>query len=760
MNGNKAITKRDVDFAKWYTDVVSAARLAKYSNVKGCIIYEPNGTAIWEKITSIMDQKFKETETYSNLVKRINDAIGGNPTAKKAKSNIAFPKWGSDKFLDKILHFDPEEAAARDDPFLRNLYLSSYDQKSEALNNIVRYYNSIDKGFSHSRIGLDVLYALAENYKHDPFAAESSLKSNLDFAFEQFNSGANYQQIIASLIKRKSLSEDLFKRNNEQYNLDNKLSSLVEDVQSNRKTINDAAAEFGQHYQFYKTLNEEESFDYKNNQWYKFIETDEGKSLSDRLKKDIQSGKKTYDEATSEFVKARENYRDWDYEFQIKTNNPDRYADGFTRDFLKTEEGATLLDSLKRDIQSGKKTSREAYKKLERTANDKFHFEDMTTDSGKMFDEYGMRDFVKTEEGATLLDSLKKDIQAGKKTYDEAYHEIYRAVKGKDVLDSLISSTDEVFMDPEKKDAFIESIEKKIKEKKSASQQQERANDTGAIEQQVAANEELIESYKEVEQAQKVADTNKQTSEFDKNNEVVEMQGTAKNIGTSFDEVGNKINAVEDKANSLQKSIHSVFTSASQLELDVMKGKADGKEYMNLFSADGTVSTVEGIGSKVDTDAIVGQMVANLKQNMVMSLHNHAHGTDFFSPADIESYAKLYYGQGTKINGIVANGLVRTIDFSGISQEVAVQISESYARKLKEVTSKVPKIFKQNVDNIELSDEVKNLEVTDPKKYAAIISEVNELMHSALSEAITTNGANPDSILGTFQESELPKLSE
>ena len=49
MNGNKAITKRDVDFAKWYTDVVTAAKLARYSNVKGCIIYEPNGTAIWEK---------------------------------------------------------------------------------------------------------------------------------------------------------------------------------------------------------------------------------------------------------------------------------------------------------------------------------------------------------------------------------------------------------------------------------------------------------------------------------------------------------------------------------------------------------------------------------------------------------------------------------------------------------------------------------------------------------------------------------------
>jgi len=61
MNGNKAITKRNVDFAKWYTDVVMAAKLARYSNVKGCIVYEPNGTAIWERIKEVLDQKFKET---------------------------------------------------------------------------------------------------------------------------------------------------------------------------------------------------------------------------------------------------------------------------------------------------------------------------------------------------------------------------------------------------------------------------------------------------------------------------------------------------------------------------------------------------------------------------------------------------------------------------------------------------------------------------------------------------------------------------
>ena len=57
---NDAITSRDVDFAKWYTDVVRAAKLADYTSVKGCIAIEPNGYAIWEKIQSIMDNKFKE----------------------------------------------------------------------------------------------------------------------------------------------------------------------------------------------------------------------------------------------------------------------------------------------------------------------------------------------------------------------------------------------------------------------------------------------------------------------------------------------------------------------------------------------------------------------------------------------------------------------------------------------------------------------------------------------------------------------------
>lgn len=58
---NKMITSRDVDFAQWYTDVVKAAHLAEYSNVKGFCVIEPNGYAIWERIQSVMDSMFKQT---------------------------------------------------------------------------------------------------------------------------------------------------------------------------------------------------------------------------------------------------------------------------------------------------------------------------------------------------------------------------------------------------------------------------------------------------------------------------------------------------------------------------------------------------------------------------------------------------------------------------------------------------------------------------------------------------------------------------
>lgn len=58
---NAAITRREDDFAQWYTDVCLKAELMDYSSVKGFIVYRPYGYAIWEQIQSYLNCRFKET---------------------------------------------------------------------------------------------------------------------------------------------------------------------------------------------------------------------------------------------------------------------------------------------------------------------------------------------------------------------------------------------------------------------------------------------------------------------------------------------------------------------------------------------------------------------------------------------------------------------------------------------------------------------------------------------------------------------------
>ena len=55
------ITKREDDYARWYTDVIAAAELADHAPVKGCMVIRPNGYAIWEKMQRALDDMFKET---------------------------------------------------------------------------------------------------------------------------------------------------------------------------------------------------------------------------------------------------------------------------------------------------------------------------------------------------------------------------------------------------------------------------------------------------------------------------------------------------------------------------------------------------------------------------------------------------------------------------------------------------------------------------------------------------------------------------
>jgi prolyl-tRNA synthetase len=57
----KLITPRKEDYARWYTDVVTQAKLADYSPVKGCMVIRPHGYALWENMQSALNRMFKET---------------------------------------------------------------------------------------------------------------------------------------------------------------------------------------------------------------------------------------------------------------------------------------------------------------------------------------------------------------------------------------------------------------------------------------------------------------------------------------------------------------------------------------------------------------------------------------------------------------------------------------------------------------------------------------------------------------------------
>ena len=58
---NKKITPRNVDYSKWYNDIVSEAGLAESSDVRGSMVIKPYGFAIWELMKTNLDTMFKQT---------------------------------------------------------------------------------------------------------------------------------------------------------------------------------------------------------------------------------------------------------------------------------------------------------------------------------------------------------------------------------------------------------------------------------------------------------------------------------------------------------------------------------------------------------------------------------------------------------------------------------------------------------------------------------------------------------------------------
>ena len=58
---SKNITSKEIDYSKWYNDIVVQADLADHSAVRGCMVIKPHGYAIWEKMQQALDKMFKDT---------------------------------------------------------------------------------------------------------------------------------------------------------------------------------------------------------------------------------------------------------------------------------------------------------------------------------------------------------------------------------------------------------------------------------------------------------------------------------------------------------------------------------------------------------------------------------------------------------------------------------------------------------------------------------------------------------------------------
>lgn len=54
------ITAREIDYSKWYNDIIRVTGLAETSPVRGCMVIKPWGMSIWDRIRNELDDRIKE----------------------------------------------------------------------------------------------------------------------------------------------------------------------------------------------------------------------------------------------------------------------------------------------------------------------------------------------------------------------------------------------------------------------------------------------------------------------------------------------------------------------------------------------------------------------------------------------------------------------------------------------------------------------------------------------------------------------------
>lgn len=421
---------------------------------------------------------------------------------------------------------------------------------------------------------------------------------------------------------------------------------------------------------------------------------------------------------------------------------------GLFKDFKKAEEELAELE------RTGKPGKEEALAKKIKAASLLKNTSDYVADKGS--DDAGayVANNVKIYERAeeflkdihtkqnSELDKIKSDCRQKIK---EINTEISNLNRGKEANIKASTATEE------KKISLYDELNKKVKEYMSLlSSNDESQNEDKMI--------ELVDKVKELSQASKDAGA------------AIEQVFSDLDFGDiSGDEALSKICEIlnveipaaaeksVEKVSGVTKSLQDLLNTSAAQEKDYSNGNGNAKESMTFFGANKVVGSFSGQDFQVGTDEIVSHLVSNLKENIVLSLHNHPDGMDAFTPSDINSFVKLFYDQGTRVNGIIADGVVKTIDFTGISKEMAIKIGQSFSDNLKESVSKTNGLVQYDNDTISLTDIAKSGIESGKLNYADVMQNIVDLVDASLNKAFTDNGL--ESTLKAYTMEQLPELS-
>ena len=102
--------KKDQNPSEWYTQVVKKAELAKYAEVKGCMIIKPYGMKLWESIKEEFNEKIEDTgveNAYFPLFIRESTLAKEEDIVEGFDPEVAWVTHGGDEELEERIAVRP-----------------------------------------------------------------------------------------------------------------------------------------------------------------------------------------------------------------------------------------------------------------------------------------------------------------------------------------------------------------------------------------------------------------------------------------------------------------------------------------------------------------------------------------------------------------------------------------------------------------------------------------------------------------------------